>query len=241
MTNARENNIATEANIPKRGKARTGSKFRQNIAFFETIVTILGYLYLLAQTSLTSDVPVDALLTIRFWLMTIFGVIYILRVNVMMRFLLPREVSNEELGFVLLIFVPGLMASFAFAANGCNEDINITLAFVSVCLYMVGSCLNSGSELQRKRWKAKPENKGKCYSEGLFSLARNINYFGDVILFSAWALVSGRWWNAWVPLFMLASFVFYHIPEKEKYLAKRYPNEWPAYSAKTKKLIPFIY
>ena len=82
----------------------------------------------------------------------------------MVRHLLPREISNEELGFVLLIFVPVVMASFAFAANGCDGDINITLAIVSVCLYLLGSYLNSGSELQRKRWKSKSENKGKCYT-----------------------------------------------------------------------------
>ena len=245
MSSASENKTATDAiiedNTPKRGEARTGSKLRQNIAFFETAVTIALYLYLLVETPFSSATPVDTLSTTRFWLMVSFGAVYILRVNVMMRCLLPREVSNEEIGFVLLIFVPGLMASFAFAANECDEDIHIAFAIVSVCLYMVGSYLNSGSELQRKRWKSHPENKGKCYTEGLFSLARNINYFGDVVLFSAWALASGRWWNAWVPLFMLAGFVFHHIPEKEKYLAKRYSNEWPAYSAKTKKLVPFIY
>ena len=100
--------------------------------------------------------------------------------------------------------------------------------------------LNSFSELQRKWWKARPENKGRCYTLGLFSLARNINYFGDVVLFGGWALATGAWWNAWAPVTMFLSFQFYHVPDKELYLAKRYEKDWPAYRASTKSLIPWV-
>ena len=100
--------------------------------------------------------------------------------------------------------------------------------------------MNSWSELQRKWWKAKAENKGRCYTLGLFNWSRNINYFGDVVLFGAWALASGAWWNAWVPTAMAAMFYFHHIPEKESYLSERYKTEWPAYVAKTKSFIPFL-
>ena len=230
----------SEAKIPQRGEKRTGSKFRQNVALAETLIIICGYLYLLVEAPLCNATSADTIITLRFWILASFGALYLLRLNVMMRWLLPREVSKEEIGFVLLIFVPAIMTSFALGANGCDEDIHIALAIGCVCFYLLGSYLNSGSELQRKLWKSHPENKGKCYTEGLFSLARNINYFGDVVLFSAWALASGRWWNAWAPLFMFLSFVFHHIPEKEAYLEKRYEAEWPAYSAGTK-LIPFVY
>ena len=224
-----------------RNEKNTSSTFRKNIASTETLVVFAGYNYLLVMVPLCDTGPAEIIRTVRFWVLAGFGLMYILRVNVMMRCLLSRVVSKEEILFVLPVFVPGLMTSFALGANGCDDDISIFLAIPSVILYVIGSYLNSGSELQRKRWKSRPENKGKCYTEGLFSLARNINYFGDVVLFSAWALASGRWWNGWVPLVMLLGFVFHHIPEKEAYLAKRYESEWPAYCAKTKALVPYVW
>ena len=45
-------------------------------------------------------------------------------------------------------------------------------------LYVGGILLEAVSEVQRKRLKDKPENKGKAYSGGLFSPARQINYGG---------------------------------------------------------------
>merc|ERR1712032_1283804 len=106
--------------------------------------------------------------------------------------------------------------------------------------YLFGSWMNTWSELQRKWWKARPENKGRCYTEGLFALSRNINYLGDVVLFAGWALVSGRWWNAWVPLMMAASFYFHHIPDKESYLRVRYAQDWPSYEQRVKSFVPFV-
>ena len=202
----------SEAKIPQRGEKRTGSKFRQNVALAETLIIICGYLYLLVEAPLCNATSADTIITLRFWILASFGALYLLRLNVMMRWLLPREVSKEEIGFVLLIFVPAIMTSFALGANGCDEDIHIALAVGSVCFYLLGSYLNSGSELQRKRWKSHPENKGKCYTEGLFRLPA-ILLFGDVV-FSAWALASGRWWNAWAPLFMFLTRLSSHSRER---------------------------
>ena len=47
-----------------------------------------------------------------------------------------------------------------------------------VALFLVGSFLETGSELQRKAFKAEAANKGKLYYGGLFSLAQHINYTG---------------------------------------------------------------
>ena len=40
---------------------------------------------------------------------------------------------------------------------------------------------------------------------------------------------------------MYLGFVYQHIPDLDQYLADRYPGEFPAYSKRTKKLIPFVY
>ena len=141
----------------------------------------------------------------------------------------------------MLVWLPGIIASFTIGAAYAEEDLSPCLLLVSVIIYAIGSYLNTYSEMQRTWWKAGPENKGKCYTLGLFSLSRNINYLGDVILFSGWALVSYSWWNVWVPVVMGLSFYFHHIPDKEAYLAKRYSREWPSYVASTKSFVPFCF
>jgi protein-S-isoprenylcysteine O-methyltransferase Ste14 len=55
----------------------------------------------------------------------------------------------------------------------------------------------------------------------MFSLSRNINYFGDTVLYTGWAAATGWWPNVWVPVLMTMSFYLFHIRDKEAYLAKR--------------------
>ena len=50
--------------------------------------------------------------------------------------------------------------------------------YLGGALYMVGILMELVSELQRKRFKDDPANKGKPYAGGLFGLARSINYGG---------------------------------------------------------------
>ena len=112
---------------------------------------------------------------------------------------------------------------------------------LAVVLYVVGSFLNTGSELQRKAWKARPENKGHLYTGGLFGLSRHVNYFGDVVLFSGFALLTRSPWAALVPALMAAMFVFLHIPILDRYLRERYGEEYVDWTKRSKKLVPFVY
>merc|ERR1712183_1261588 len=112
---------------------------------------------------------------------------------------------------------------------------------VASIMYVLGSYLNTYSEFQRKIWKQDPIHKGRCYMLGLFSLSRNINYFGDSLLFAGWAVATGNWINSWAPILMSLSFYFYHIPDKEKYLQTRYAQDWPTYLSQTPySFIPYI-
>ena len=161
-----------------------------------------------------------------------------LRLNIMARWLLVRELANEELT-VVIVWIVCIMASFSVGA-AYRGEITPWELLLSMVFYCLGSWLNSYSELQRKWWKEDRANKGKCYTLGLFAWSRNINYFGDVVLFAGWAVASGSWWNAWVPIIMAAMFYYHHIPDKEAYLAERYRTDWSAYAARTKSFIPFI-
>lgn len=219
---------AMEAGNAAFRKVARESMLRANIFAAECLVVLLVYAYFLMQNVTRT----------RFELLLIFGVVYMARLNIMARCLLPRELSTEELT-VVVVWISSILASIAIGAAS-RGNIKNTEIWMSTTLYGLGSWLNTWSELQRKWWKTKPENKGRCYTLGLFGLSRNINYFGDVVLFGGWTLASGCWWNSWVPLIMAATFYFYHIPDKEKYLAERYKSDWPSYVATTKSFVPYV-
>jgi protein-S-isoprenylcysteine O-methyltransferase Ste14 len=111
----------------------------------------------------------------------------------------------------------------------------------AVLLFVVGSAITSGSEFQRHLWKKRPRHQGQLYTGGLFRWARHINYFGELVSWSGYALLAHHLTAVAVPAAMLGGFVFYNIPMLDDYLARRYGPAFDAYAARTKKLIPFLY
>ncbi|HSH67141.1 MAG TPA: DUF1295 domain-containing protein [Bacteroidia bacterium] len=97
------------------------------------------------------------------------------------------------------------------------------------------------SELQRHYWKKKPENKGKLFTSGLFRYSMHINYFGDVLWVSAYAIITLNPYAILVPAFLFSFFAFYNVPALDKYLAERYAGQFDEYKKKTKKLVPFVW
>jgi protein-S-isoprenylcysteine O-methyltransferase Ste14 len=165
--------------------------------------------------------------------------IYFLRLLATGLWLLKRRVGWAEafqVGPFLLVIQVSLawLGARATAPWGPVD----TLALV---LYGLGSFLNTGSELQRKAWKSHAEHEGRLYTGGLFRLSMHINYFGDVVLFSGFALLTRSLWAWLIPAIMLAGFVFVHIPTLDKYLQSRYGDEFAEWQRRTKKLVPFVY
>jgi steroid 5-alpha reductase family enzyme len=110
-----------------------------------------------------------------------------------------------------------------------------------IFLFLLGSYLNTFSEWKRMIWKKDAENKGKLYTKGLFKYSMHINYFGDSISFTAFALLTGSLWGITIPVAMTLGFIFIHIPKLDRYLSERYGDQFELYSKKTKKFIPWIY
>jgi protein-S-isoprenylcysteine O-methyltransferase Ste14 len=168
-----------------------------------------------------------------------FSLIVFVRMTFMMFYLLKRKIPWEE-----SISVPMAFALYyiGFSLLGYNRTTPIDAwDYVAIAVFLFGSFLNTCSELQRHFWKKQPENQGKLYTKGLFSYSMHINYFGDLLWVSAYAIVTRNLHAAAIPLFLLCFFAFYNIPKLDAYLAERYKGQFEAYRQKTKKFIPFIY
>jgi steroid 5-alpha reductase family enzyme len=142
----------------------------------------------------------------------------------------------------IMISILMTFALFVFAKIGGNNKQAVgIIEIIGVLLYLSGSCINTFSEYARHVWKLKAENKGRLYTGGLFRFATHINYCGDIVLFTGFAMITHRFGVYIIPLAMTVNFIFNIIPSLDRYLEKKYGDEFRDYSKKTKKLIPLIY
>ena len=111
----------------------------------------------------------------------------------------------------------------------------------AMVLYAAGSWIGTASERARHAWKARPENRGRLYTDGLFRYSRHVNYFGDLLLFAGFGVLTRQVWTGIVPLAMGLNFALMIIPAHDAYLAARYGGDFDRYARRTKKLIPLVY
>jgi protein-S-isoprenylcysteine O-methyltransferase Ste14 len=112
---------------------------------------------------------------------------------------------------------------------------------LGILLFIKGSYLNTFSEWRRHIWKKDPANKGKLYTGGLFKYSMHINFFGDLLWVTGYALVCHNPYAFIIVAFIFVFFAFYNIPKLDKYLAAKYGDDFAAYAKTTKKFIPFVY
>jgi steroid 5-alpha reductase family enzyme len=176
---------------------------------------------------------------VRNQLLLLSAIVYFLRLMVTCFYLTKRKMNWDEV-ISITVWIYILHVSFALLGSARPEELAL-VEWIGAALYLVGSWINTGSELTRYRWKRNTDNKGKLYTKGLFAFSRHINYFGDTVLFTGYAFITGNLWTLILPVIMTISFIFMHIPIKEKYLSEKYGNDFWVYVSKTKKFIPFLY
>lgn len=167
------------------------------------------------------------------------GFLYFIRHVFALFVLIKRKVEWNEVFIVapMIILYQVLFAVLTIY----NKELFSSFDWIWIGLVVLGSYLSTWSEWQRMIWKKDKSNKGKIYSEGLFKYSMHINYFGDTVLFTGFALLTGSIWALSVPVFITLGFVFFHIPDLDKYLEERYKEQFIEYKSKTKKFIPWIY
>lgn len=168
-----------------------------------------------------------------------FSCIVFIRLTFMMLYLLKRKIPWEE-----SLSVPFAFALYyiGFALLVYNRQASVGWwDYFGIIVFVAGSLLNTLSELQRHFWKQHPENKGMLYTKGLFAHSMHINYFGDLLWVSSYAIITRNPYSVSIPAFLFCLFAFYNIPKLDSYLAGKYKDQFEVYRAKTKKFIPFIY
>jgi protein-S-isoprenylcysteine O-methyltransferase Ste14 len=137
--------------------------------------------------------------------------------------------------------------SYAFLVGATSasteSDFPQPALMIGSGLYVVGILAELVSEVQRKRFKSDPKNKGKAYTGGLWQYARHINYGGYTLWRVGYAIAGGGYvLGALVGAFFLTDFATRAVPALDEYCEKRYGEAWGKFKAQTRwKLIPFVY
>ncbi|HEU0296298.1 MAG TPA: SRPBCC family protein [Anaerolineales bacterium] len=148
-----------------------------------------------------------------------------------------RETVFRERDSALELIMIVATVGVGYALPGWLAFRNTTAAttfelVASVTLFFFGSVINSGADVQKiTALRLRPG----LITDGFWGLSRNINYFGDLMRYSAMALLSGSAWSWLVVLVVLGNNVD-RMQKKARSLS-RYP-EYAAYRSSVPALLP---
>jgi protein-S-isoprenylcysteine O-methyltransferase Ste14/uncharacterized protein YndB with AHSA1/START domain len=150
--------------------------------------------------------------------------------------ILRETIFRERDSALELVMVVGMVGVFYalpgwLAFRNPTPVTNLELA-ASVPLFFFGSVINTGADVQKI---TALRLRSGLITDGFWALSRNINYFGDLMRYAAFALLSGSAWSWLVVLFVL-SIDLDRMRSKAKLLA-RYP-EYAAYQRNVSALVP---
>jgi len=139
------------------------------------------------------------------------------------------------------------VSSVAFLARATSasteSDFPQPSLMIGGALYVVGIVTELVAEIQRKRFKSDPSNKGKAYTGGLWQFARHINYGGYTLWRAGFAIAGGGYTlGALVGAFFFWDFSQRAVPILNEYCEKRYGAVWEQFKKDTPyRLIPYVY
>jgi len=162
-----------------------------------------------------------------------------IRLTLTVTVLLRRRVAWPEAVTVLF----GLaLYQLGFSYLGASGPPRLALEdALGIALFVAGSALNTGSELQRHRFKQNPANAGRLFTRGCFRWIRHPNFLGDILWVLGWAILTHRWAAVLIVGACIAGFVGSTIPHLSRYLRLRYDAQYEAWEAHTARLVPFVY
>ena len=117
-----------------------------------------------------------------------------------------------------------------------NHPIAPWVAGVCIAMYALGVFLHFTSDMQKHM--AMKYRRGTLLTDGLWSLSRNPNYLGELLIYLGFTLLPMHWLPLTGLLLIVAGVWVPNMRRKDRSLS-RYP-EFAEYRAHTKLLIPYI-
>ena len=165
-----------------------------------------------------------------------------------------REIKKSLLKFLMTWTLSALWV-FLTTVNAVtiivlNQQGPLDLFFVAGCtLWILGFAFEAIADKQKKSFSELPENKDKFITQGLWSISRHPNYFGEVVIWLGIAIVSLPLLSGW-QFTTLVSPVFVYLlltkisglPFLEDKAEKKWGNDkkYQDYKISTPILVPYF-
>jgi len=119
------------------------------------------------------------------------------------------------------------------------RGIQAPAAYQALCvsLYSFGVFFHFAADMQK--WTALRLAPGRLICDGMMSLSRNINYFGELLIYGGFGLLAMHWAPLLVLAFWVALIWIPRMRRKDQSLS-RLPG-FAEYRRRTKFFIPFVY
>lgn len=159
------------------------------------------------------------------------------------QWLLParsQQLFTEKMSYWTLIpaiaFVGVFYALPGYFAFTNPEPIGLISVGIALPLFMFGSLINTAADVQKMVAK---EQGVTLVQDGAWRYIRHINYLGDLMRYSSFAVVAGV---PWAFLVSGVIFIIYvgRIKEKEVSMADKY-EDFAVYKSNSVRLIPFLW
>ena len=108
---------------------------------------------------------------------------------------------------------------------------------IIVAMFALGVFFHYAADMQKHAYLTL--NPGNLITDGLMAKCRNTNYFGELLIYLSFALMSHHWLPVAVLIAFMAIIWFPNMRRKDKSLS-RYP-EYAEYKKRSSLLIPFLW
>jgi protein-S-isoprenylcysteine O-methyltransferase Ste14 len=164
-----------------------------------------------------------------------YGVLWVLKSNIF-----PDRTWERQVGWGYgLISWLGLCLYWVGGWLIFSRGIQTPAWWLGLCLilYIFGIFFHFAADMQK--FVSLKLNPKQLITDGLFARVRNMNYFGELLIYAGFGLLAMHWLPVVILLVWVAVVWLPNMARKDKSLA-RYP-EFEAYSQRTKRFLPFIY
>ena len=151
-----------------------------------------------------------------------------------------QQLFTEKVGISTLIFVLLFIGVFYalpgyLAFTNPNPISYLTIA-IALPLYIFGSLINTGADVQKMVAKSKESGLVK---DGIWRSVRHVNYLGDLMRYTSFSVMAGELWAFLLPG-VIALLYLQRINQKEEAMAAKY-SEFTTYQRNSSRLLPWIW
>ena len=208
---------------------------QKNFIDFHKGITFLYVLFLINWYSAYNNITICVYLGLH----GTYGILWVLK-----SMIFPDKSWEIKTGFLYGLFIlaglslywisPWIIVSGYFN-NGNMVEAPMWVISGSIFLFGVGVFLHFSSDMQK--YTALKLNPNNLIIDGLFSKSRNMNYFGELLIYLSFALLSMHWIPFIVLLFFIISIWVPNMIKKDNSLSKY--EDFKNYKNKTRIFLPF--